>query len=246
MKGVYYERLEQMGVGSSEWFFGPGEDPLAIPDIVEQHKQIETLARDANARAVFVDSLSGGHGQKENDAYMRKVLQPLSTIASSLRIPVVIAHHPRKRNKHESSRVTLDRIRGSSTIPQFCRSVMGLYHKNGDDKGLVTVECIKHNFRAKPEKFGFGFQNDGKGLFFTTEPKKQDCSAMAEAMRFLREELSGGKVRAPKVKEDADMAGIAHATLNRAKRKIGAESKNEDGVWYWYLPTKKYEYERIR
>lgn len=238
MKGVYAERLEAMGVGDDAWLFGPGSDPAAIPDIVEQHDEIETLARDANAGAVLVDSLSGGHGQKENDAYMRKVLQPLSTIATNLKIPVIIDHHPRKRSKHESSKVTLDRVRGSTTITQFCRSVLGLYRLDGTGEGgLVRVDCIKHNFCTQPEPFGFGFQNDGSGLIFTTAPETEDNTAMGEALEFLQEELSDGRVRSTQVLEDARQAGIAERTLRRAKRKLRAVSDKQDADWYWYLPA---------
>jgi hypothetical protein len=245
MKGIYFERLDRMGVPDNKWFFGPGTDPLAIPDIVAQHKEIEALARAGRVNAVFIDSLSGGHGAQENDSWMRKVLQPLSTLAASLAVPVIINHHPRKRNKHESSQITLDRIRGSSTIPQFCRSVIGLYHPNDSDNGLVKVESIKHNFTATPEPFGFGFLKDDKGLFFTTEPKERDDSAITEAIEFLRNELSAGKVRSTQLIEDREQAGISEATLNRAKRKIGAKSEREGNNWYWYLPEERCEYERL-
>jgi len=242
MKGVYAERLQMMGVSDQDWLIGPGDDPDAIPDITKEHGAIRNLAGIVDAGAIIVDSISGGHDKKENDAYMRRVLQPMTAVAANLKIPVIIIHHLRKKGKHESSKVTLDRVRGSSTITQFCRSVIGLYRLDGaHNLAPVRVDSVKNNFCKPPEPLGFVIRDDGRGLRYVEAPEEEDNSALGDAKSFLYDVLSDGKVHSTQLFQDADRAGIAKRTLTRAKREMSdvhVDKENGTGKWYWYLVAK--------
>ena len=65
-------------------------------------------------------------------------------------------------------------------------------------------------------------------------------SAIEEAMELLRDLLSEGSVPAKEVKAEANSAGLAWATVRRAKDRLGITPKREgfsdDGVWVWELP----------
>ena len=239
MKGVYAERLLRMGVDDNSWVIGPGDEPDAIPDITKEHEEIQRLAELMDAGAVIVDSLSGGHGRKENNAYMRRVLQPMTGVAANLKIPVIIVHHLRKRGKHEGCKVKVDKVRGSSTITQFCRSIMGLYRLDGADRGApIRVDSVKNNFCKPAESFGFVIRDSGSGLHYVEAPEPEDHSALGEAKAFLSKELSSGKVYSDTVYADADRAGIAKRTLTRAKREmrdVRVDKESGTGKWYWHL-----------
>ena len=64
-------------------------------------------------------------------------------------------------------------------------------------------------------------------------------SAIGE-LELLRDLLSEGSVPAKEVKAEANSAGLAWATVRRAKDRLGITPKREgfsdDGVWVWELP----------
>jgi hypothetical protein len=74
----------------------------------------------------------------------------------------------------------------------------------------------------------------------------EERSALSEAQEFLRDVLSGGPVAASEVKREADSAGIAKRTLDRARQSLGVASEREGepgkrgaGRWVWRLPMVK-------
>ena len=65
-------------------------------------------------------------------------------------------------------------------------------------------------------------------------------SALEEAVTYLRQHLAGGEPVASKdIQWAAEAAGIAPATLRRARERLGVMSYKEGidpGRWYWRLP----------
>lgn len=70
------------------------------------------------------------------------------------------------------------------------------------------------------------------------EVKGIAANAVTEAEQFLREILSGGPVPSTQVRSDAASAGIAWASVRRAKTVLGvvASKLGMAGGWHWMLP----------
>lgn len=237
MRGAYVQRMDAMDISRNWYFFGPGDETY-IPNLVEDAHKIEALAETEQAGAIFVDSLSGGHSLEENANDMKHVLQSLASMASRLNVPVIVLHHPRKKSQHENIGMTLDRVRGSTTITQFCRSVMAI-HKPDESLDVVKLESIKSTFCAPPDAIGFSI--DDSGIAFCdapTEPRK--ATQVDLAVDFLLIQLKREPQPNKQLEKDASAAGISTITLRRAKKKLGVVSiKKEDGRWYWSLPVKE-------
>lgn len=227
-RGPYAERLAALGV-PDEAVITPHNDPTFIPDFQKDEKLILETARKYRCGAISVDSLSGGHGLDENSAEMRRILRTLGNWAAALSIPLIACHHTRKKGIFESQRVTLDRIRGSSTITQFCRSVVGLWKPNPGPTKSVRVEVVKSNFCKPPRAFGFTISD--AGLTFCEPPEElRDVTAVDKAAEFLSRELQESPQIYSALSEKAEPLGISKDSLYRAKGNL--EVITVDGKWH--------------
>lgn len=230
-RGEYATRLRRFGVPDSAVIL-PGAEPTYLPNIIEDATMIYGLAQRYGCRSIVVDSLSGGHLLDENSAEMRKALRVLTGLAAGLRVPVIAVHHPRKRSQFESAALTLERIRGSSVITQFCRSVIGLWQPEEGPGKPVRVESLKNSFGPPPKPFGFQI-NDG-GLEFGDAPEEPKApTAVDRAIEFLRVELREKPKRFGELLEAAEAEGISKDSLYRARRALKVVSTNG----FWGLPV---------
>jgi putative DNA primase/helicase len=237
MRGVYAERLEAMGVDPHWVVFGPG-DVTHVPDLLREADTIEQLAGQQAVGAIVIDSLSGGHSLKEESAQMRALLTRYAAMAARLHIPVVMVHHVRKRGELEPVAVTLDRVRGSSTITQFCRAIMALYRLDGGLADPVRVEMIKSTFAAPPDPLGFTIS--GGGLTFGDAPEEERAETQLDkAVGLLRALLADGPMPSTDLQDEADGAGISWDTMKRAKARLGivARRDGKERKWTWGLPA---------
>ncbi len=236
MRGAYAERLAALGIGDGEAVLLPSPDgsPTYIPRLPRDLGMVEALAASQGCAAIIVDSLGGAHALDENSAAMRSLLQGLSATAAKLQIPVLLVHHLRKRSVLEDLAPTLDRIRGSSTISQYCRSVVALYRlEERDQTAPVRVESLKSSFCAPPEPFGFTIGE--RGLTFHDAPEEEGPqTAVDRAAEFLEAALEHHPEKFAVLLEKAEEQGISRATLYRAKERLNIVAR--DG--FWGLPTK--------
>jgi hypothetical protein len=72
------------------------------------------------------------------------------------------------------------------------------------------------------------------------EPEEK--SAVDEAEEFLRDLLINGQVSAKQVKNSADNAGHAWATIRRAKSNLGIVPKKNGCEWVWELPENLFNF----
>ena len=231
-RGEYAQRLMAMSVPVDSVIL-PGRVPTEIPRIPRDLGGIRALAIYKRCAGIIIDSLSGAHGLEENSANMRSILQALVLAAGELRTPIIVVHHTRKRNPLERDVITLDRVRGSSTITQFCRSVIGLQRVGQGRDAAVRVESLKNSFAPPPEPFGFRISDEG--LRFCDVPDAGGSTAMIDqAMDFLQAELADGPVHLAPLVAKGEEQGLTRSTLYRARRRLGLVSSKG----WWALPQK--------
>jgi archaellum biogenesis ATPase FlaH len=227
-RGVYAQRLRALGV-PDELVVIPteGGNPTWVADLNGDGDRLARVAERERCVAIVIDSLSGGHRQDENSSEMRETMSRLAQLASKLDCPVIAVHHLRKRNVQEPVGLTLDRIRGSSTIAQFARSVFGLSVPD-KDTGTVRVDVLKSSFAPTPPSFGFDILQTG--IEYTVAPEAmKPPTALDNATKWLRSTLADGAMSPKDVESFAKDAGIPRATLFRAKKALGLVTV--DGMW---------------
>jgi len=228
LRGAYVERLDRMGVDRQWYIFGPGNETHIADLAGKESDQVEKLARDEQAIAIIVDSLSGGHSLDENGPEMRRLLQKLAAMASRLRLPIILVHHPRKRNTLEPVSMTIDRIRGSGTITQFCRSILACYRlEENDQTAPVRLESLKSTFCLPPKPIGFVITNNGLEFCEPPEPETPETK-LEEACEFLQDLLAKGPVAQVVIKAESKRQGISWATILRAKNTLNIVDTKKD------------------
>jgi len=245
MRGSYGTRLAQLGVDPRLWYCPAPHDGSTTyrPSLPKDLDLIARLALEDDCSAVMVDSLSGSHQLDENSAHMRTLLQHLVELATDLQKPVLCSHHTRKRSVLEAVRLSLDRIRGSSTLSQFCRSVIGAYRLTDHDANApVRVESLKNSFDRAPDALGYYI--DEHGLHMCEPPSASDTetlTALDVAATFLQTELAKGPRSVAELTGRAAQHGISRRTLFRAKAMVPVVTQNS--LWLLSetlpMPTRK-------
>jgi len=233
MRGATAERLLAMGVKDDDVVLPVvNQDVTYISRLPQDLAAIERIIQESGANAVIIDSLSGGHRLDENSAAMGTLLQAFSALAARLQITVIVIHHVNKRRETESVRLTLDRVRGSTTITQYCRSVIGMYRlEERDLAGPVRIEPIKGNFCAPPK--AIGMQISGTGVVFVDAPENDRVlTSVDTAEAFLRQLLQREPLRFSEVLHQAQVLGVGKDSLYRAKKR----AKVQTVKGFWTLP----------
>lgn len=243
-RGEYHKRLASMGVKADEILSLPyppegiTEPDWFIPSLPNDlHKLVEPTIATGGPWIVVVDSLAGAHELDENSAEMRSLLQALSGVASKYDTAVIAAHHLRKKNPNAPAfqPVDMDRIRGSSTIAQFARSIIGLSQFTSD--GPVRVEVIKSNYAKKPPAFGFYIEDDGFHLSETPPEAPRKETQVDKACDLLLALLRKRPMRVTKLQEETESAGLSWITMKRAKTRLRINAVKKENRWWWSLPV---------
>ena len=228
MRGPFAERLLLLGVGlQGVRILAPDLTVHYTPTLDGDAQRLAHVAYETDAVAIVVDSLAGGHTLDENSSEMKRVLTALGKLAATTGVPVVAVHHLRKKGQWDSGKATLDRVRGSNTITQFARSVLGLWVPD-EESGTVRVDCLKASFARKPPAFGFNIT--GAGVEYCEAPSERASASPRDAAAdFLRQALSDGPRPSADLRAEAEKAGIAKNTLYRAAEPVGVVTEN--GLW---------------
>ena len=119
-----------------------------------------------------------------------------------------------------------------------------------DDPDRRLFLAVKDNLAANPHGLAYRIKA-GPAVEWEAEPvtitadealgcgaANAEGSALAEAMDWLRDALRGGPRPAKETKDEAQKAGIALRTLDRAKAKLQVEAGPDgfEGPWVWRLP----------
>lgn len=207
-------------------------------------KDISTLERaieSVDARLAIVDPLSvfmNGDPNKDNE--VRKALTPLTDMAESLNVAVVVVRH---FNKNVDAKA-LYRGGGSIGIIGAARSALAVApHPHDDDMRVLVPQ--KGNLSRKAPSLAYAIVETENGApriewrgsvnFQADEVLNPEVHSKVDAAReWIRQELKNGPVLSDEVEARSKTAGIAPATLNRAK--IGVATSERNGaVWEWRL-----------
>ncbi len=215
-----------------------GDDPLSDIrlDDAAGWGELLRLVDQERPLLVVVDSLSGGHKGDENSSEMRNLLHDLAALARNYNVAVLATHHLRKANPMEAlDTVTLDRIRGSTAIPQFARLIMAVDRPDAVyAPERVRLQVIKSNLARFPEPLGFEIE-DGQIVFGNVPAQHKPESQVKRAEQLVLDLLEGGPVPVKTIYNKADVEGISARTVRRAKSKLPVVSIKRASDWVWAL-----------
>lgn len=239
-QGVTCERAAEWGVDPAAILL-PGRDGLAEIDLGQPGTaaQIARQAVEHGAGLVVIDSLSGGHSLDENSAILRLFLKECGRAARDNDLAILLVHHATKRGQLQGPEMTIDRLRGSSTITQFAVAVLGLDRPDEGTK-RTRLQVLKLNLGQAPDPLGFVLNGEGSFPAWGTAPRKPLVLTVDDqALTFLRDQLKDGPRLAREVWDAAETAGLSERAVNKAKGRLGIRPQQEGfhGPWWWQLPS---------
>ena len=241
-QGMTLERAASIGLPLED-ILAPLEnpfDPVNLGD-TEHRKRFEILCNRDEIQIIVIDSLSGAHSRKENDSgEMKEILIWLQGVAQRTNKPIICTHHFNKLNFLDAL-PNIDKVRGSSAIIQFFRSVISI-----DCPDVLTPErkrlaVIKSNLCMTPEMLGFEITDGGREIIFMDAPDAPRKETMiGKSIVWLAEFLKEEKLQTD-VENAAKKADFSDATIRRAKKALGVTSRKKydhftkKDKWYWSL-----------
>jgi len=216
----------------------PWPDPMQDVVLTDPaHKlRIAQTADDPDVRLVIVDSLSGGNRIDENSSAMGRVVQGLAEIARNSGKPLLAIHHVRKRKESDPDPrfgISLDQIRGHSSIVQSPRVIWGLDQPGGPTADVRRLHVIKNNLRAFPEPLGMVVHADGSVGFGDAPEEPETATVWNAACGWLEARLAGGPLPSAQILKEAAKEKIAVRTLYRAKATLRVSSLKVGRAWFW-------------
>lgn len=232
---------------------GEGFDPGRHMDL------LESAARGLAApRLLILDpivSAVSGDGHKSND--VRRSLQPVIDLAHRLGCAVLgITHF----SKGTGGRDPVERITGSLAFAALARLVLVAAKVKRDEDDEPRRVLVRAKSNIGPDDGGFAYaleraevapgvegqrvrwleplEGTAREVLAEAEAEPHDeADEAADVDGFLRGLLANGPMTAKAVKADADGAGYAWRTVQRAAQRIGADRRKDGmkGGWVWAL-----------
>lgn len=236
-------RSESMNIpGDVLYMPGFGDDLLGQPDLMQEKDQQRVIqaVEELHPTLLVVDSLGGAHTSGENKIEeVRPMLDFLARLARDQKIPVVTAHHLRKRAQGDTIEVAMERVRGSSAFSAFARSIVAV---EGEAGKAQNIRVIKSNLAAKPGAISFEvkFNDDGEPTGLSYAPyikpspkttKSQRCAIWIEGM--LQGKPDG--IRLNQLIQMAEPQGFTRQMLYTAKDllngNIAVQGDGKTAIW---------------
>lgn len=232
------DRAKAMGY-PTERIYSPLGDPLGDFRLNEPAHlaKLAYMAMLPEVKLIVVDSLSGADPTAEKSTEDAKNVNWLAGLARDTQKPILLTHHLRKRGLFDTEgEVSLDRVRGISTILQYARVIWAIDTPNLQDKETKRLSVIKSNLAKKPEPIGFVINDE---ITFTDAPEKPKVETLQDrGVDLLLNLLSKGAMPAKTIEEEFDGAGLSKRTLWEAKKALAIVStKQPQKGWLWSLPA---------
>lgn len=230
-----------------------GKRPICFPDDFDA---VRAFLIERQIALLLVDPIMAYLSEQvdsASDQAVRRVLHLLKELAEETNCAVVLVRHFNKN----AGASAIHRGGGSIGIIGAARVGMMVEKMPGDDARRVLA-IVKNNLAPPPPALLYEIvpsqARPGIGLIhwlgetaytadeLVSPTARAEAGKLEEAVAFLRVELAGGGLRPQgAILEAAKAAGIAKATLIRAKLLLRVESKRIGGVgvsgqWCWRLP----------
>ncbi len=204
---------------------------------------IETAIVEHGPALVVVDPIIAYvAGKDANKAHeVRSLLAPLAALGEKHQTAIIAIRHLNK-----SAAKATYRGQGSIDFLAACRSAF-LVGEDPDDSDRKVICHTKSNLGPKSPSLTYTV-NEGRFLWGEESPLTAEQvlavpvdagerSKLDEAKGFLKDVLSDGPMGSIEIEKDAKKAGVATATLKRAKTALGVTAKKASfgGGWIWTL-----------
>lgn len=208
-----------------------------LPELPEDLARLELAIESRGAVLLIVDPLMAFLGRNvdaHRDQDVRRALAPLTRLAERTEIAVVVVRHLNKGGSGNP----LYRGGGSIGIIGAARAGL-LAARDPDDDSRRVLAVTKQNLAAAASALAYRLVEAPNGVAVIEWLGETDHtaatllavptdghvrSALEEAKDFLREELATGPVPTKDLMKTARAAGIADATLQRARQAIRVRS----------------------
>ncbi len=225
--------------------FDPAKDMPMLTDAA--------LAQGGASLIVIDPMVSSVHGDPNNQADVRRSMEPLSRLAHTLDAAVVGIHH---FSKGSAGRSPLDRITGSLAFGAVVRVALAVASvKDADGTSRRVMAVAKSNIGRSDLGFEYvldvrelqpgvegttvawGRQLQGRAdeLLADAPEASEKHSALGDAIEWLRGYLTCS-TPANTVYADGEAAGHSKASIRRASESLAVKkSKGMNGASYWQL-----------
>lgn len=234
--------------GTDGGAFDPGRDMALLEAEALKLKAPRLLIIDPIVSAV------SGDGHKSND--VRRSLQPVVDLAKRLGCAVLgITHF----SKGTGGRDPVERITGSLAFAALARLVLVAAKVKADDGGEARRVLVRAKSNISADDGGFAYElerveaapgvegqrvrwlealeGSARDVLADAEAdaENEDGDSAADVESFVRSCLAAGPLSAKTFKADAEGAGHQWRTVQRAAKRLGAESRKDgmQGGWRW-------------
>jgi putative DNA primase/helicase len=220
------------------------------------HLLEEKTAQIGDAALIVIDPISSymGKADSHKNADVRGILEPIAEMAERTGIAVLTVTHFRKPNGGAATKA-LHKFIGSVAFVAAARAAFVVI-EDPDDRNRRLFLPAKNNLALPPQGLAFRLKEHiiGEDIFTSCvdwEPEPvamtadealvaggKSSLALSEAVDFLQTLLERGPVSSMQVDAEAREAGVAKATLRRAKDNLGIKPFKDGmkGGWVWALP----------
>jgi len=192
----------------------------------EDRRQIIDLVEGVEPTVLVLDSLGGSHSRGENKVEdIRPVLEFLALLARDYKLAVIVVHHLNKGKEGESPEVSLYRIRGSTVIPAYCRSIIAI--EPSVEKKL-KIRLVKTNLARIGDPISVIPLLDELGEFtgfdyepYAAPPKKKNKKEICSEWVYDKLLKEKGGMELTELIKLGEVVGYTRANISSAKELLG-------------------------
>jgi putative DNA primase/helicase len=249
---INMSRIRELNLPSNKiyWFKDPRteeklaevafDDPLAW-------SRFEKTLKHRRPALVILDALRGLVSGDENSSRDMARLKVLASVSRDVRCVMLMLHHIGKpRPDFPGGEVNMDRIRGSTAIRQFCRSIIAIDEPD-PTSDRKRVHVLKLNVGEKPNPLGMDHDGPARVQFtpvVPTAPHKE--TVVDQVCELLLNLLERGPMPQSEVREQVEAAGFSWPSATKARQRLGIIARPEGNVdgkrgvkrWLWSLKAR--------